>query len=81
MAKTLAVTVHSIKRVGTSALGNPQYALNTDQGTFKTRENSGCAYAITNDFSEHGQYAIPAVLELSAHNTVTGWTLTSSSSN
>lgn len=79
MAKSTdhTVTVHSVERIQSSTNGNPRYQLNTDKGPFRTAVDTQCGYTVTNDFSEYGDYAIPAVLHCENGNSmrVIGWEL------
>lgn len=71
------VIVKSVKRIASGSVnGNPRYALHTDRGIFKTKVDAQCGYTVTNDFSEIGEYAIPAVLHCTKSGYVIDWTLT-----
>ncbi|UBI10034.1 hypothetical protein LA324_05340 [Corynebacterium coyleae] len=43
---TVVATILDIKRLASSNLGNPRYALITDKGTFNTRANSSIGYMV-----------------------------------
>ena len=44
--QTVVAKIQNVKRLASSDLGNPRYALVTDKGTFKTPANSSIGYMV-----------------------------------
>jgi hypothetical protein len=73
MMQIIHTTVRKVVRRRNSAIGNPTFEFQTDAGTFRTAQNTSCAFVVENVFQLNTTLDQEMTLYLSGADRVYNW--------